>query len=106
MATKNQVLDALRIRYDYYASGSVLNELMELNRITGEDGFSERDIKKLADSLARSGSRAEKAVGALNELAEAEKAKAATAKKAPAKKAPAKKAAAKKAPAKGSKAKK
>ena len=49
MATKNQVLDALRIRYDYYASGSVLNELMELNRITGEDGFSERDIKKLAD---------------------------------------------------------
>jgi len=96
MATKKKVLDALRARYDYYASEAVLIELMEANRISGEDGFSERDIKKIAEALARAGVRAENAVTALNELAEAEKGKAAPAKKAPAKKAPAKKAAAKK----------
>jgi hypothetical protein len=99
MATKKQVLDALRARYDYYASEAVLGELMEAARVNGEEGFSGRDISKIADSLTRTGVRAENAVGALNALSEAEKEKekAAPAKKAPAKKAPAKKAPAKKA---------
>jgi len=98
MATKKQVLDALRARYDYYASEAVLGELMETSRVNGEEGFSGRDISKLADSLARTGVRADNAVSALNALAEfeKEKEKAAPAKKTSAKKSPAKKAPAKK----------
>jgi hypothetical protein len=96
MATKKKVLDVLRTRYDYYASEAVLTELMENARVSGEDGFAAKDLKKLADALARSGNRSDSAVSALNELAATEKdsAKPAAEKKAePAKKPAAKKAA-------------